>query len=128
MKGPIESQSPTAGPALPILPHEPRGILAAVSLCLAGESTFGFSPGLSWKGLCSRLAAVLAGKEEREKPSSGGPAARQDTWAFSPSATVNDGKKFHYHSREAGATTKQGGKTLGPWHQISDLASQCHHP
>lgn len=75
---------PHSGPALPILPHRPRGILAAASPCLAGESTFGFSPGLSWKGLCSRLAAVLAGKEKREKPSSGGLAARQDTWALSP--------------------------------------------
>lgn len=84
-----------------------------MSPCLAGESTFGFSPGLSWKGLSSRLAAVLAGKEEREKPSSGGLAARQDTWAFSPSATTNDGRKFHCHCREAGVTTRQGVKLSG---------------
>jgi hypothetical protein len=53
------------------------------------------------------LAAVLAGKEKREKPSSGGLAARQDTWAFSLAATENDGRKFYYHSREAGAIGKQ---------------------
>lgn len=57
--------------------------MAIASPSLAGETTFGFSPGLSWKGLCSRLAAVLAGKEKRGKPSSRGLAARQDTWASS---------------------------------------------
>lgn len=84
-----------------------RGNLAEASPCLAGEATFGFSPGLSWKWLCSRLAAVLAGKEQRGKPSSRGLAARQDTWAFSLAATENEGRKFYSDHKETGVMAKR---------------------
>lgn len=84
--------------------------------------------GFLGKGCVPGWQLCWLGRRKREKPSSGGVAARQDTWTFSPSAPENDGKKFHYHSREAGAIIKQGGKALRQWNPISDLASQLHHP